>query len=53
MLWTDGRYFLQASQELDDNWELMKDYQPGTPSIQQALAEVRFLIDTCGEISGS
>jgi len=23
-LWTDGRYFLQASQELDENWTLMK-----------------------------
>jgi len=24
LLWTDGRYFLQASQELDSNWQLMK-----------------------------
>ncbi len=24
LLWTDGRYFLQASQELDSNWTLMK-----------------------------
>lgn len=23
-LWTDGRYFLQAQQELDSNWTLMK-----------------------------
>ena len=23
-LWTDGRYFLQASMELDDNWTLQK-----------------------------
>ena len=24
LVWTDGRYFLQAEQELDCNWELMK-----------------------------
>ena len=24
LLWTDGRYFLQASQQMDDNWTLMK-----------------------------
>ena len=23
-LWTDGRYYLQARQEMDDNWILMK-----------------------------
>lgn len=23
-LWTDGRYFLQAEQQLDANWILMK-----------------------------
>ena len=23
-MWTDGRYFLQASEEMDDNWTLMK-----------------------------
>ncbi|XP_025833927.1 xaa-Pro aminopeptidase ApepP isoform X2 [Agrilus planipennis] len=31
-LWTDGRYYLQASQELDSNWKLMKDGLPDTPS---------------------
>ncbi|XP_045110270.1 xaa-Pro aminopeptidase 1-like [Portunus trituberculatus] len=31
-LWTDGRYFLQASQEMDDNWTLMKQGLPKTPS---------------------
>ena len=25
LLWTDGRYFLQAEKELDHNWTLMKD----------------------------
>lgn len=33
LLWTDGRYFLQATQELDSNWQLMKDGLPETPSI--------------------
>lgn len=23
-MWTDGRYFLQASQQMDGNWTLMK-----------------------------
>lgn len=23
-MWTDGRYFLQASMQMDDNWTLMK-----------------------------
>lgn len=29
-LWTDGRYYLQASQQLDSNWILMKDGLPET-----------------------
>lgn len=24
-LWTDGRYFLQAASQLDENWTLMKE----------------------------
>ena len=24
LLWTDGRYFLQATSQMDDNWTLMK-----------------------------
>lgn len=31
-LWTDGRYYLQASQELDSNWTLMKESLPSTPT---------------------
>lgn len=23
-MWTDGRYFLQATMQMDDNWKLMK-----------------------------
>lgn len=25
LLWTDGRYYLQASNQLDNNWQLMKE----------------------------
>uniref|UniRef100_A0A1B6E280 Xaa-Pro aminopeptidase 1 n=1 Tax=Clastoptera arizonana TaxID=38151 RepID=A0A1B6E280_9HEMI len=31
-VWTDGRYFLQASQEMDDNWTLMKNGVSTTPT---------------------
>ncbi|XP_074641946.1 xaa-Pro aminopeptidase 1-like [Tubulanus polymorphus] len=31
-LWTDGRYFLQASDQLDSNWTLMKDGLAETPT---------------------
>ena len=34
-LWTDGRYYLQAEQQLDSScWMLMKDRLPETPTIQ-------------------
>ncbi|KAL3660092.1 hypothetical protein V7S43_015013 [Phytophthora oleae] len=35
LMWTDGRYFLQAEQELSDDWTLMKSEEPGVPSIEQ------------------
>ncbi|KRT78593.1 Peptidase [Oryctes borbonicus] len=31
-MWTDGRYYLQASEEMDSNWTLMKEGIPGTPT---------------------
>ena len=38
-LWTDGRYFLQASQELENTGiDLMKDGMPDVPSIPEWLA---------------
>ena len=37
LLWTDGRYYLQASQQLDANWELMRDGQTDTPTIGEWL----------------
>lgn len=40
-LWTDGRYFLQADQQLDKQyWTLMKQEQPGTPTIGEWLNKV-------------
>ncbi|XP_072376847.1 xaa-Pro aminopeptidase ApepP [Diabrotica undecimpunctata] len=30
LLWTDGRYYLQASEQLDSNWVLMKEGLPTT-----------------------
>ncbi|KAI7815585.1 Xaa-Pro APN1, partial [Rhyzopertha dominica] len=38
-LWTDGRYYLQAEQQLDDNWTLMKDGLPNTPTQGTWLAK--------------
>ncbi|KAI9092402.1 peptidase M24, structural domain-containing protein [Phlyctochytrium arcticum] len=39
-LWTDGRYFLQASQQLDQNWTLMKAGLPETPTKEKWLNQV-------------
>lgn len=36
-LWTDGRYFLQASKQLDANWTLMKSGLPGVPTKEEWL----------------
>ena len=36
-LWTDGRYYLQASKQLDSNWVLQKMGLPSTPSITDWL----------------
>ncbi|KAI9249140.1 Creatinase/aminopeptidase [Phascolomyces articulosus] len=36
-LFTDGRYFLQASQELSDDWKLMKQGMPGVPNWKEYL----------------
>ena len=39
-LWTDGRYFLQAATELEGSGiDLMKDKEPGVPSIKEYLEE--------------
>lgn len=41
-LFTDGRYFLQASQQLDSNWTLMKSGLPDVPTWQEYLVKVFF-----------
>ena len=38
LLWTDGRYFLQAEEQLNDAWTLMRMAQPRVPDIQDWLA---------------
>ncbi|KAB5591204.1 X-Pro aminopeptidase [Ceratobasidium theobromae] len=38
-MFTDGRYFLQAGQQLDGNWTLMKQGLPGVPTWQEFLAK--------------
>eukprot|EP00931_Biecheleriopsis_adriatica_P079953 TRINITY_DN53313_c0_g1_i1.p1 TRINITY_DN53313_c0_g1~~TRINITY_DN53313_c0_g1_i1.p1 ORF type:complete len:707 (-),score=149.56 TRINITY_DN53313_c0_g1_i1:37-2157(-) len=37
LLWTDGRYFIQAEQELTDAWTLMKSGVKGTHTIDEWL----------------
>ncbi|ORZ12899.1 Creatinase/aminopeptidase [Lobosporangium transversale] len=39
VLFTDGRYFLQASQQLDSNWKLMKAGLPNVPTWQEYLVK--------------
>lgn len=39
-LFTDGRYFLQASKQLDHNWTLMKQGIPDVPTWQEYLVQV-------------
>ena len=40
LLWTDGRYHLQATAQLDHNWTLMKAGLPDTPSLEAWLVKV-------------
>ncbi|XP_077284285.1 aminopeptidase P [Arctopsyche grandis] len=39
LLWTDGRYYLQASTQLDSNWQLMKESLPTTLSRDKWLVK--------------
>jgi len=39
LMWTDGRYYLQAEKEMDANWTLMKDGLPETPSQEDWLSK--------------
>ncbi|XP_059489663.1 uncharacterized protein LOC132204848 [Neocloeon triangulifer] len=38
-LWTDSRYFLQADQQLDCDWKLMRDRNAGVPMMEQWLID--------------
>ncbi|XP_046359221.2 xaa-Pro aminopeptidase 1-like [Haliotis rufescens] len=38
-LWTDGRYHLEADENLDCNWTFMKQGLPGVPSISDWLVD--------------
>lgn len=38
LLWTDGRYFLQATEELSDQWKLMRGGED--PSVDIWMADV-------------
>ena len=40
LLWTDGRYFNQATKQLPSEWTLMKDRMPGTPKISEFLSKL-------------
>mmetsp|Transcript_48826 Transcript_48826/g.104216 ORF Transcript_48826/g.104216 Transcript_48826/m.104216 type:complete len:705 (-) Transcript_48826:323-2437(-) len=40
LLWTDGRYFLQAESELGPEWTLMRTGQPGVPTIEEYVASL-------------
>ena len=39
LLWTDGRYFVQAQQQLNNEWTLMKSGQPGVLECPQWINE--------------
>ncbi|XP_060590644.1 xaa-Pro aminopeptidase 2-like [Ruditapes philippinarum] len=38
-LWTDGRYFLEAEDTLDCNWILMRQNEPGVPTMIEWLKQ--------------
>lgn len=38
LLWTDGRYFLQAESQLESGWTLMKHGTPGCPEVRRPPA---------------
>jgi len=39
LLWTDGRYFIQAENELGAEWSLMRSGDEGVPTLQQWVAQ--------------
>ncbi|XP_015596687.1 xaa-Pro aminopeptidase 2 [Cephus cinctus] len=47
-LWTDSRYWLQAEQELSDDWTLMKSGLSTTPTIENWIIETLSSNDSVG-----
>ena len=47
-LWTDSRYFIQAEKELSEEWTLMKEHMPGTPTIAEWLKRKMSLLPNGG-----
>nr|CAD7264995.1 unnamed protein product [Timema shepardi]CAD7575794.1 unnamed protein product [Timema californicum] len=39
LMWTDGRYYLQAIEEMGEGWTLMKEGLPATPSQGKYLSD--------------
>lgn len=39
LLWTDGRYFLAAANELDCAWMLMRSGEPNVPSLNDWIID--------------
>ena len=39
LLWTDGRYFLQAEAELPEGWALRRQFTAGVPTLEEWLAK--------------
>ena len=52
LLWTDGRYFIQAEAQMDENWTLMKMGQPGTTNVPKykVYKYVRMILDNRNRI---
>jgi hypothetical protein len=46
LLWTDGRYYLQASQQLSAEWTLMKAGQPDTPTLEVRVPSLPSTVGT-------
>ncbi|CAM0873756.1 unnamed protein product [Alopecurus aequalis] len=47
LLWTDGRYFLQATQQLSDRWKLMRMGED--PPVEVWIADVAWLYNVRGD----
>lgn len=39
LLWTDGRYFLAANDEISSEWKLMKQGLPQTPTVEKWISQ--------------